>query len=197
MNISDATGEVLPKLPEPTHVFPLSGEPIVNILNNAYKTGERTTGAPFKMVTVRDALSDLPTIENGYAMTSINIGNPQTDYQRRMRKGLKMERFVKLFLKFLRVFNRIYDHITKQMAPLVQARISLIPKNPGSDWRDLPNKEATCSDGSTALKLIYTHNDRRWKTSKNGALRGVCSCAEKEGALCKPEDKQVGIGVCL
>lgn len=34
----------------------------------------------------------------------------------------------------------ITDHICKETPPLVLARIRLIPREPGSDWRDLPNE---------------------------------------------------------
>ena len=36
----------------------------------------------------------------------------------------------------------------------------------------------------------YTHQDKRNGRARNGALRGVCSCAE--GRPCDPADKQFG-----
>ncbi len=119
----------------------------------------------------------------------------------------------------------ITDHVCKDMNPLVlvpcrkkffffyqknffylkKARIEQIPRVPGSDWRDLPNKEIILKDGTLAPKLIYTHQDikngrSRYKIffslfffffklkKSSGALRGVCSCAE--GDTCRKEDIQ-------
>ena len=47
----------------------------------------------------------------------------------------------------------LYDHICKEMNPLVAARMRYIPIGPGADWRDLPNIEIRLSDGSKAAKL--------------------------------------------
>ena len=47
----------------------------------------------------------------------------------------------------------LYDHICKEMNPLVAARMRHIPLAPGSDWRDLPNIEVRLSDGASAKKL--------------------------------------------
>ena len=80
------------------------------------------------------------------------------------------------------------DHICKDMAPLIQARIAFIPTKPGSDWRDLPNVGVRLKDGTMSNKLRYTHDDLRMGKSATGAFRGVCSCAE--GKSCDPMDKQ-------
>ena len=45
------------------------------------------------------------------------------------------------------------DHICKEMAPLIEARIRHVPTAPGSDWRDLPNLAVRLSDGSTSRVL--------------------------------------------
>uniref|UniRef100_A0A1X7UGK9 DNA (cytosine-5-)-methyltransferase n=1 Tax=Amphimedon queenslandica TaxID=400682 RepID=A0A1X7UGK9_AMPQE len=71
----------------------------------------------------------------------------------------------------------LYDHICKEMNPLVAARMRYIPIGPGSDWRGLPNKCIRLSDGTTAPKLQYTHHDKKNGRAKNKSLRGVCSCA--------------------
>jgi len=47
----------------------------------------------------------------------------------------------------------LYDHICKEMNPLVAARMRHIPVAPGADWRDLPNTETRLSDGTYAKKL--------------------------------------------
>lgn len=45
------------------------------------------------------------------------------------------------------------DHICKEMAPLVEARMANVPTKAGSDWRDLPNLAVRLSDGSFSKKL--------------------------------------------
>jgi len=47
----------------------------------------------------------------------------------------------------------LYDHVCKEMNPLVAARMRHIPISPGADWRDLPNISVRLSDGSYAYKL--------------------------------------------
>uniref|UniRef100_A0A1I8F8B8 DUF3363 domain-containing protein n=1 Tax=Macrostomum lignano TaxID=282301 RepID=A0A1I8F8B8_9PLAT len=71
--------------------------------------------------------------------------------------------------------DKLTDHVTKQLTPLVEARLALIPTCPGADWRDLPNVEITLSDGSLARRLRYTHGDR-----------GVCPCAIKPRQMRQP-----------
>ena len=41
------------------------------------------------------------------------------------------------------------------MSPLVNARMEMIPTEPGSDWRDLPNIIARLDDGTYTEKLQY------------------------------------------
>ena len=45
------------------------------------------------------------------------------------------------------------DHICKDMAPIIEARIANIPTASGSDWRDLPNIVVRLSDGTYTKKL--------------------------------------------
>lgn len=80
------------------------------------------------------------------------------------------------------------DHICKEMAPLVEARMAHIPTASGSDWRDLPNIVVRLSDGTSSKKLEYTHDDKKAGKSSTGALRGVCSCSA--GKTCDPIDRQ-------
>lgn len=50
-----------------------------------------------------------------------------------------------------------------------------------------------CFDSVMQRVLVcrkYTHNDKKNGRAGNGALRGVCSCAE--GRACDPADKQFG-----
>lgn len=47
----------------------------------------------------------------------------------------------------------LYDHICKDLGPLVEARMGYIPIKTGSDWRDLPNIVVRLSDGTYTAKL--------------------------------------------
>lgn len=47
----------------------------------------------------------------------------------------------------------LLDHICKEMAPIVVARIAHIPTLSGSDWRDLPNIVVRLSDDTYTQKL--------------------------------------------
>ena len=164
--LAAAPGQVLPEFPEPTHTFSKSSaKHIVKISGIPYNTVRPTTASPYRAVTVRDALSDLPEINNGSTRDNLPLPEPLSDFQRRMRGANKN-------------LPTINDHICKEMNPLVYARICHIPRTPGSDWRDLPNIEMVLSDGTVASKLVYTHNDRKQGLAKNGSLRGVCLCAE-------------------
>jgi len=49
------------------------------------------------------------------------------------------------------------DHICKEMAPLVEARMAHIPSATGSDWRDLPNIAVRLSDGTFSKKLYVQY----------------------------------------
>ena len=41
------------------------------------------------------------------------------------------------------------DHVCKKISPLAAARIQHIPKEPGSDWRDLPNITVRLPNGDS------------------------------------------------
>ena len=67
----------------------------------------------------------VPKIKNGAAKLEISYEEEaKTNFQKKVRRGSEVLR----------------DHVTKNMAPLIEARFELIPTDPGSDWHDLPNK---------------------------------------------------------
>jgi len=174
--LAAAPGEKLPLFPEPLHVFsPKACSLSVQIDDIRYESNARWTGsAPYRTCTVRDTMSDLPKIKNGADKLEISYGGEAVShFQKKIRKGSEVLR----------------DHVTKNMAPLIEARFELIPTAPGSDWRDLPNKVMTLKDGSTVKKLQYLYDDVKHGRSSTGAKRGVCSCADGK-SKCEPSDKQ-------
>ena len=172
--LAAAPGEKLPVFPEPTHCFSASACKLsVKVDNTPYELNMNKP-APYKTVTVRDSISDLPRIKNGHDKLEISYGGEaRSHFQKMIRKGSSVLR----------------DHITKNMAPLSEARFELIPTTPGSDWRDLPNKVVQLKDGSYTKKLIYEYDDIKQGRSSTGAKRGVCICANGK-SKCDPSDKQ-------
>lgn len=74
-----------------------------------------------KNVTVAEALSDLPPIENGGGADIMPYKKqPETDYQRHMRKNAEM----------------IYNHVSAGLGKANLDRLPHIP--PGGSWRDIP-----------------------------------------------------------
>uniref|UniRef100_F7GG75 DNA (cytosine-5)-methyltransferase n=1 Tax=Monodelphis domestica TaxID=13616 RepID=F7GG75_MONDO len=175
--LAAAPGEKLPMFPEPLHVFaPRACQLSVVVDDKKFVSNiTRMNSAPFRTITVRDTMSDLPEIRNGASALEISYnGEPQSWFQRQIR-GSQYQPILR-------------DHICKDMSALVAGRMRHIPLAPGSDWRDLPNIEVRLSDGTTTRKLRYTHHEKKNGRSNTGALRGVCSCAE--GKPCDPADRQ-------
>lgn len=171
-----APGCKLPNYPEPLHVFSKRGCQLsVQIGDHRYTNGTRWIGAaPFRTITVYDAMADLPPIKNGSGIRVLPYGSEAiTHYQRQMRGSSQT--------------STITEHVCKDMAPLVEARMSYIPLAAGSDWRDLPNLVVRLTDGSYTNTLRYSHLTK--KQSKDETPRGVCLCATKKGC-CDPSDRQ-------
>ncbi|XP_044540853.1 DNA (cytosine-5)-methyltransferase 1-like [Gracilinanus agilis] len=175
--LAAAPGEKLPKFPEPLHVFaPRTSQLTVVVDNKRFVSNiTRQFSAPFRTITVYDAMSDLPNINNGASVEEMAYkGEPKCWFQRQIRSPKDQ-----LILR---------DHVCKDMNALVMARIKLIPLTPGSDWRDLPNIQVHIADGTVTKKLRYIHHDKKNGRSSTGALRGVCACAK--GKQCNPADRQ-------
>ncbi|XP_071643809.1 DNA methyltransferase 1a [Temnothorax longispinosus] len=173
--IAAAPGEILPRYPEPTHVFNKQCCSSNVLVDNKKFTLAWKKSAPYRTITVKDALYDLPAIKSGSSVEEMSYGGePLTHFQRKMRG--KPYRSI------------LIDHICKEMSPLVEARMSLIPTTIGADWRDLPNIVMRLSDGNFTKKLEYAYHDPRVGRSSTNALRGVCSCCT--GQPCDPTDRQ-------
>lgn len=175
-----APGQKLPFYPEPIHVFNKKSSGLnIQVDNKKFRTNCKfDEHAPLRTVTVFDAWSDLPAISNGDFLEEIPYNSkPITHLQKLLRspKNFSFDSF-------------LTEHICKDMSPLVQARISLIPVGEGSDWRDLPNINVKLPDGIISNKLLYQHEDLKNGKNSNGEFRGVCQCAT--GKDCNPADRQ-------
>lgn len=175
--LAAAPGEKLPLFPEPLHVFaPRACQLSVVVDDKKFVSNiTRLSSGPFRTITVRDTMSDLPEIRNGAsALEILYNGEPQSWFQRQLR-GSQYQPI-------------LLDHICKDMSALVAARMRHIPLAPGSDWRDLPNMEVRLSDGTLTKKLRYNYHDFKNGCSSSGLERGVCACAE--GSTCDPQARQ-------
>ncbi|XP_057972013.1 DNA (cytosine-5)-methyltransferase 1-like [Malania oleifera] len=125
--------EILPEWPEPMHVFSVPELKITLSENEQYAAVRSTaSGAPFRAITVRDTIGDLPAVGNG-------ASNIKLEYQNEA---------VSWFQKKIRGNNLVLtDHISKEMNELNLIRCQRIPKRPGADWRDLSDEKVKLSTG--------------------------------------------------
>jgi len=179
--LAAAPGEVLPYYPEPMHSFLPSAVKLSVRVNDRMYDGNMKwlDSAPYRPISVKDALHDLPSIVNGARKSEIPYsGEPISHWQKMIRGGDDRDEAM------------LHDHICKDMNSLVLARMERVPTAPGSDWRDLPNIEVQLADGKKCVKLKYTSHDKQMGRASNGALRGVCACASEGRGKCEPADRQ-------
>ncbi|XP_009627548.1 DNA (cytosine-5)-methyltransferase 1B [Nicotiana tomentosiformis] len=125
--------EILPEWPEPMHVFGVP-ELKITLSETCHYAAVRSTasGAPFRSLTVRDTIGDLPAVGNGASKTCIEYQvDPISWFQRKIRGNS----------------ITLSDHITKEMNELNLIRCQRIPKRPGADWRDLPDEKVKLCNG--------------------------------------------------
>ncbi|KAJ8970400.1 hypothetical protein NQ317_001491 [Molorchus minor] len=170
-----APGYALPKYPEPLHVFNKRGTQLSFAVDGSrYHNGcYWTESAPYRTICVRDAMSDLPDIKNGWSKTEMPYDGETISHFQKMMRGNDENSMVK-------------DHVCKEMSAIVEARITQIPTYPGADWRDLPNIAVKLNDGTMTSILRFPYRTK--KQNKNDPPRGVCQCAT--GGPCDPVDRQ-------
>ena len=66
--------EILPEWPEPMHVF-AAPELKITLAEKSQYAAVRSTayGAPFRAITVRDTIGDLPDVANGASKTNLEV----------------------------------------------------------------------------------------------------------------------------
>ncbi|PPS14319.1 hypothetical protein GOBAR_AA06263 [Gossypium barbadense] len=125
--------ETLPEWPEPMHVFAVP-ELKVTLSHNLQYAAVRSTasGAPFRAITVRDTIGDLPAVGNGASKTNLEYQSEAVSwFQKKIRGNIAV----------------LTDHISKEMNELNLIRCQKIPKRPGADWHDLPDEKVKLSTG--------------------------------------------------
>ena len=169
-----AESEVLPLFPEPRFVFTKTAL-TCKIDNIVYNTNVKwNESAPFRTITVRDAISDLQQLSGPVGQYT---SQPETHFQRIQRKDRKGD-----------FYSIVKDHVCQELNALTNARIANIPTDPGSDWRDLPNISMELCDGTMTEPLQYKFPDRN--LPPNHPNRAVCACAAGKKYKCSPEYKQ-------
>ncbi|EOA28898.1 hypothetical protein CARUB_v10025150mg [Capsella rubella] len=148
-----APEEVLPEWPEPMHVFNNPTGFKIPLSQGLDYAAAHTTkfGAPFRSITVRDAIGDLPPVKNGESNTARAYGgSPVSWFQKEIRGNMSV----------------LTDHICKELNELNLIRCKKIPKRPGADWRDLPDINVKLSNGlvekmipSGVVNNAKNHND--------------------------------------
>lgn len=125
---------VAPTLPEPTH----HGD--IKSLKTEEKSIQLNLLQPLAspIVTVREAIGDLPLLEAGQEYTAETyICEPQTNYQRLLRRGS----------------NKLVNHIARQLSPIQMSRARVLKE--GQDARDLPPELAPKKHYSGAYGRLY------------------------------------------
>ncbi|XP_039145037.1 DNA (cytosine-5)-methyltransferase 1B-like isoform X1 [Dioscorea cayenensis subsp. rotundata] len=146
--------EKLPEWPEPMHVV-AGSELRIFLSNGKHYSAVRSTagGAPFRALTVKDTIGDLPPVGNGASNVEIEYaGKPVSWFQKQIRgKSLVLK-----------------DHIAKSMNEINLRRCQLVPKHIGADWRELPDEKVELSNGQISdlrppclVRTAHRHND--WK----------------------------------
>ncbi|XP_010435242.1 PREDICTED: DNA (cytosine-5)-methyltransferase 4-like [Camelina sativa] len=159
--------EVLPEWPEPMHVFNNPGFKIPLSRGLYYAATETTkSGAPFRSITVRDAIGDLPKVENGESeiYRTYNGVDSVSWFQKKMRGNMV----------------DLTDHICKGMNKLNLIRCKKIPKRPGADWRDLPDENVRLSNGVVKKLIPYGISN---KADEHNGFKGLYGRLTWEGNL--------------
>jgi DNA (cytosine-5)-methyltransferase 1 len=141
--IATAKGLSQPEFPMPVHDFPrttIFGATAfrANVVKPA-NAGADLFWQPKATVTVGDAISDLPAIENAGGAEQMAYQNPPTTaFQSEAREGSLA----------------IFDHRCARLDDLMFARCVAVPKRPGAGWLDLPEH--------LKPKNLLRHGDKRY-----------------------------------
>ncbi|CAE6198521.1 unnamed protein product [Arabidopsis arenosa] len=178
-----APNEVLPEWPEPMHVFNNPGFKI-SLSRGLHYAAVRSTkfGAPFRSITVRDTIGDLPPVKSGESEINKEYGAvPVSWFQKAMRGNMIV----------------LTDHICKKMNELNLIRCKKIPKTPGADWRDLPDENVKLSNG-VVKKLIPSGLIN--KAKEHNGYRGLYGRLDWQGdfptSITDPQPSGF-VGVCF
>lgn len=128
--IGSAAGLELPLFPCPTHAFSQKHCDTSFKIDSKKYDPMKAKNVLFRMVTVEDAIGDLPQLL-------------QEDYFKSHPRKYASEDKLCHYQRVMRTNCGLFvsEHACKEMTALDSERISHIPLLPNSDWRDLPNIE--------------------------------------------------------
>ncbi|KAF8404028.1 hypothetical protein HHK36_008904 [Tetracentron sinense] len=174
--------ETLPEWPEPMHVF-AGPELKITLPGNAHYAAVRSTasGAPFRAITVRDTIGDLPAVGNwGFDRNLAYKYVPVSWFQKIIRGYM-------LFLP---------DHIPKKLNELNFIRCQRIPNRAGADWHDLPDEKVKLSTGQVVDLIPWYLPDT---ANRNNQCKGQFGRLAWEGNFPSIRDPQpMGmVGMCF
>lgn len=122
---------------------------------------------PVPLVTVWDAISDLPPLKNGKGFqTAVHRKEPTTKFQKDIRAGTKL----------------LHNHICHNLSNLMLERISHVPE--GGNWTNIPRKLLTAG-----MKRAHTncHTKRYGRLDRSGlASTLLTKCDPHWGAYIHP-----------
>ncbi|CAE6197703.1 unnamed protein product [Arabidopsis arenosa] len=153
-----APNEVLPEWPEPMHVFNNPGFKISLSRGLHYAAVQNTKfGAPFRSITVRDTIGDLPPVENGESEINKKYEDvPVSWFQKEIRGNVTV----------------LTDHICKKMNELNLIRCKKVPKRPGAYWRDLPDENVKLSNGLVEKLIPIAMSNKAKEPNRYKGLYG-------------------------
>ena len=141
--VAAAAGLTVPSFPMPVHAFPrttIFGATAFRA--NVVKPPDSKADLfwqPAPMVTVWDAISDLPEIPNGGGTEECEYATaPGCTYQQMLRGNS----------------STVWNHRCTRLGELMLARCMAVPKRPGAGWLDLPEE--------LKPKNLLRHGDRRY-----------------------------------
>ncbi len=146
-----------PFFPQPTYNFPKTTVIGATQFRDNIIRPNKEDKCLLPFVTVGDAISDLPTIENGSGLDEVMYtSEPLSEYQIKLRneKGLT------------------YNHVTKKLGSLQLERCKALSGRNGSGWNDLPIE--------LKPRNLLRHGDSRYpnrfgKLSKDGIFNTILS----------------------
>ncbi|XP_026685321.1 DNA (cytosine-5)-methyltransferase 1-like [Diaphorina citri] len=169
--LASKPGYKLPSFPQPLHAF---SNQLFTINGNL--VANKTSHAPYRSITVRDAISDLPRVSQG-ANCYLFHNPPKTHFQRMMKDGSRIHDI------HINLRELLQDHICKILSPLMEMRIRLIPSFPNADWRDLPNICVKLPRGQHSYTEKLKYNAKKKKS--------VCDCKSSSSCTSKGQKNTI------
>ena len=137
------SGKQLPSFPSMTHFFPrttvFGAKAFSSNVLRPPVGGTDLFWSPRGMVTVRDAIGDLPSIKNGGGAEEMSyLKGTQSNYQEELRSGSTV----------------LFNHSCRKLGELMYERCRAIPKRKGAGWLDLPEELKPAN--------LLRHGDQRY-----------------------------------